>query len=184
MADATVMQRAEATAFDLALPIGDGSTVEPWPFATLFLAPVSTGDSHGEGRIPGVESVPPMLRGRGNPGLAVLRLGPFEALLVSETGADFPVKAGFTENSFIEISHSLVGYYLRGAQAEAVLALGCPIDMHPRAFPVGMVTRTLFAKFDIILWRTGVTEFRLLVARSASLAFLAHLRMVFPHVAA
>ncbi len=92
MADATVMQRAEATAFDLALPIGDGSTVEPWPFATLFLAPVSTGDSHGEGRIPGVESVPPMLRGRGNPGLAVLRLGPFEALLVSETGADFPEK--------------------------------------------------------------------------------------------
>lgn len=184
MADATVMQRAGATTVDPALPMGDGLTVEPWHFSALHLAPVSTGDHHGGGRIPGVESVPTMLRVGGNPGLAVLRLGPFEALLVSETGTDFPETADLMENSFIEISHSLVGYHIRGARAEALLALGCPIDLHLRAFPIGMVTRTVFAKFDIVLWRTASAGFRLLVARSASLAFIAHLRTVFPHVAA
>lgn len=181
MADATVTRLAEVPPFDAAaLPRGDGYTLEPWCFASLHLVPISSAPL----AIPGLEALPPILHAAGITGGSLLRIGPGEALLVGETGADFPEKAGLPENSFIEISHSMMGFQLSGRHAEALLALGCPLDMQLRAFPVGMVTRTVFAKFDLLLWRTGPANFRLLVAKSATLAFIAHLGAVFPHAAA
>jgi sarcosine oxidase, subunit gamma len=47
-----------------------------------------------------------------------------------------------------------------------LLAAGCPLDLDERAFPVGMCTRTVLAKAEVVLWRTGVESFRLEVARS------------------
>jgi sarcosine oxidase subunit gamma len=38
--------------------------------------------------------------------------------------------------------------------------------LDPAAFPVGMCTRTVFAKAEIVLWRTSVDIFRLEVWRS------------------
>jgi heterotetrameric sarcosine oxidase gamma subunit len=164
-------------------PKGEGYALEPWSFATLHLAPILSDDAGAQNAKSGLPKCPAMLRAVEIPGGAVLRVGPGEVLLVGKGGVDFPAQAGFAENSLIEISHSLIGFQLFGPRAEALLALGCPLDMHHAAFPVGMVTRSVFAKFDLVLWRMAPTGFRLLVARSAYLAFLAHLDSTFPHTA-
>ena len=53
-----------------------------------------------------------------------------------------------------------------GAGVTELLSAGCPLDLHLRAFPVGMCTRTLLAKAPIVLWRTAAEEFHLEVWRS------------------
>jgi sarcosine oxidase subunit gamma len=40
------------------------------------------------------------------------------------------------------------------------------LDLDVRAFAVGMCTRTVFAKAEIVLWRTAADVFRLEVWRS------------------
>ena len=47
-----------------------------------------------------------------------------------------------------------------------MLSGACPLDLDLRAFPVGMCTRTVLAKADIVLWRTGQDTFHLEVWRS------------------
>ena len=64
-----------------------------------------------------------------------------------------------------------LGYYesvraAGGPDAEAMLAVGCPLDLHPSAFPVGMCTRTVFAKCEMVLWRKGPALFHIEVWRS------------------
>ena len=40
------------------------------------------------------------------------------------------------------------------------------LDLDPAAFPVGMATRTLFTKAEIVLWRQGADTFHVEVWRS------------------
>jgi len=47
-----------------------------------------------------------------------------------------------------------------------LLAAGCPLDLDASAFPVGMCTRTMLAKAEIVLWRTDPQVFRVEVWRS------------------
>jgi sarcosine oxidase subunit gamma len=47
-----------------------------------------------------------------------------------------------------------------------MLNAGCPLDLDERAFPVGMATRTLFMKADIVLWRVAEQKFHIEVWRS------------------
>ena len=42
----------------------------------------------------------------------------------------------------------------------------CPLDLDLREFPIGMCTRTVFAKADIVLWRTRAEAFHVEVWRS------------------
>jgi len=49
---------------------------------------------------------------------------------------------------------------------EAVLNTGCPLDLSLDEFPVGMCTRTIFGKSEIVLWRTSAAGFRVEVWRS------------------
>jgi len=53
-----------------------------------------------------------------------------------------------------------------GPQATTLLAAGCPLDLDASAFPVGMCTRTMLAKAEVVLWRTDPQVFRLEVWRS------------------
>ncbi|KAB2853885.1 MAG: sarcosine oxidase subunit gamma, partial [Bauldia sp.] len=60
--------------------------------------------------------------------------------------------------------------------AEATLAAGCPQDLSPAAFPVGACSRTVLAKIEVVIWRTGDDAFRVECWRSFSdyaFAFLA-----------
>ncbi len=42
----------------------------------------------------------------------------------------------------------------------------CPLDLSLDRFPVDMCTRTVFAKAEIVLWRTDEQQFRVEVWRS------------------
>ncbi len=101
-----------------------------------------------------------------------LRLGPDEwLLLVAE--ADAASVAGslaqrLTDGrySLADISHRQTGIALEGAAVTDILNGGCPLDFDLAAFPVGMATRTIFFKAEIVLWRQDVERFHLEVWRS------------------
>lgn len=105
-------------------------------------------------------------------GRAALWLGPDEQLLlVQQSDWDSVVPAlearlARLPHSLVDISQRQLALQVSGARAAEVLNGGCPLDLHLQAFPVGMCTRTLFAKASIVLWRTGPNTFHIEVWRS------------------
>ncbi len=103
---------------------------------------------------------------------AALWLGPDEWLLLAPAAEDAAVAASLAAalvslpHSLVDVSHRQCALRLRGSQAATLLAAGCPLDLDVRAFPVGMCTRTMLAKAEVVLWRTGAEVFRLEVWRS------------------
>jgi sarcosine oxidase, subunit gamma len=103
---------------------------------------------------------------------AALWLGPDEWLLIfGEHSADEPaaaLHAGLAglPHSLVDVSQRQVALEVSGPDAPLLLAAGCPLDLEPGAFPVGMCTRTMLAKAEIVLWRTGTDAFRIEVWRS------------------
>ena len=71
-----------------------------------------------------------------------------------------------TAHSLVDVSHRQIGLIASGPAAARVLNAGCPLDLDPRAFPVGMATRTLYDKAEIVLWRRGESAFHVEVWRS------------------
>ena len=108
-----------------------------------------------------------------------LRLGPNEWLLAApkdELEARQTALARGLANrphGLVEISDRQVAFRLSGPSATNVLAGGCPLDLHAQSFPVGMATRTVFAKCEIVLHRAGESDFRIQVWRSFSSYFTA-----------
>lgn len=110
---------------------------------------------------------------RGKPGGRVaLRLGPDELLLIVPSSEGMTVFAAIEAacmalpHALVDISDRQLGFSLEGPQAADLLNAGCPLDLAPMAFPVGMATRTLFHKAEIMIWRMGAEVFRIEVARS------------------
>lgn len=103
-------------------------------------------------------------------GTHALWLGPDEWLLLSapEAGLGDRLEAamGAHPHSLVEVTDRQIGLVVNGAEAEAVLSVGCPLDLDQAAFPVGMCTRTVLSKAEIVLWRTGPETFHLEVWRS------------------
>jgi sarcosine oxidase subunit gamma len=50
-----------------------------------------------------------------------------------------------------DISDGRVAFRLAGPSARAVLAKGCPVDLHPRAFPPGRCAQSLLAKASVLI---------------------------------
>ena len=107
-----------------------------------------------------------------NDGRAALWLGPDERLLIGPAEAAQEMDgllqhalAGMP-HSLVEVSHAQAAFELSGARATAALNIGCPLDLDPASFPVDMCTRTVFAKAQIVLWRTDPETFRVETARS------------------
>jgi sarcosine oxidase, subunit gamma len=103
---------------------------------------------------------------------AALWLGPDERLLLGDdawaaASSDRLAQAlAGQPHSLVDVSHRQLGLTLSGPHAAIVLATGCPLDLDPQAFPVGMCTRTVFAKAEIVLWRIADDAFHLEVWRS------------------
>jgi sarcosine oxidase subunit gamma len=104
---------------------------------------------------------------------ATLWLGPDEYLLLGPPDEPTARAAGELEralsgipHALIDISHRQVAIEISGPHAITILSGGCPLDLDPSAFPVGMCTRTVLAKADIVLWRTGDDVFHLEIWRS------------------
>jgi sarcosine oxidase, subunit gamma len=69
-------------------------------------------------------------------------------------------------HSLVDVSHRQIALEISGSQATDVLNAGCPLDLHISAFPVGMCTRTVLGKCDIVLWRRAADVFHIEVWRS------------------
>ena len=57
--------------------------------------------------------------------------------------------------SIVDVSHRSIAIEIRGARATDTLNAFCALDLDPHAFPIGMCTRTVFGKSEIVLWRTA-----------------------------
>jgi sarcosine oxidase, subunit gamma len=114
----------------------------------------------------------PACRASMNAPLAALWLGPDERLLLGEddSAADTSNRIaralGDRPHSLVDVSHRQLGLAISGAHAATVLAAGCPLDLDHSAFPVGMCTRTVLGKAEIVLWRIAEDDFHLEVWRS------------------
>ena len=92
---------------------------------------------------------------------ALLWLGPDEFLLLAPEGTESPGLSGT-----VNVSHRDIGIGVNGARAPWAINAFCSLDLHHSAFPIGMCTRTIFGKAEIMLWRTAADTFRIEVARS------------------
>ena len=85
--------------------------------------------------------------------------GNFDTRAFAESVAPLP-------HALVDISHRNCALEIAGPKAEDLLNTGCPLDLTPRAFPVGTCARTLLGKAEIVLWRIATDRFRLETWRS------------------
>ncbi len=103
---------------------------------------------------------------------AALWLGPDEWLLLAPSAGLEAIAAEAAERiaqlpySLVDVSDRQVGLRLSGQRAVTVLAGGVALDLDLAAFPVGMCTRTVLAKAEIVLWRIADDCFHIEVWRS------------------
>jgi len=105
--------------------------------------------------------------------LTALWLGPRSWLLVTgdpaaltdfDAGRDAVNGAG---GALFDVSAARIAWTLSGHQAAAVLARGCPLDFHPRAFAAGACAQSLYGHVGVlIVQHDEAPTFTLLVARS------------------
>ena len=109
---------------------------------------------------------------------AALWLGPDEWLVLGPPHAGRSIAAELeatlegSHRSVIDLSANRVALELGGPGRFELLASGCPIDLHPRAWRRGMCAQTLFAKTQVILHERADTT-RVLV-RSSFADYLLH----------
>jgi len=153
-------------------PFAAGPTLVPLPPAARYIlrggAPVRVAAE----KAAGVGIPAEACRAMTHEARVALWLGPDEWLLIAPEaqGAELAERlaaalAGLP-HSLVDVGHRQSGCELRGPQAAKLLAAGCPLDLDASAFPVGMCTRTVLAKAEVVLWRTAADAFRLEVARS------------------
>jgi sarcosine oxidase subunit gamma len=103
---------------------------------------------------------------------AALWLGPDEWLLIASEAETVTLETQLSTalagvpHALVDISHRQTAVLIDGAAAATILNAGVPLDLALSAFPVGMVTRTIFEKTEIVLWRTAAESFRVEVWRS------------------
>jgi sarcosine oxidase subunit alpha len=102
---------------------------------------------------------------------AALWLGPDEWLILApESAFDLAAQAtraiGEQAASIVDVSHRSQTLEITGPRAEWCLNGFCALDLDLHGFPVGMCTRTVFGKAEVVLWRIAPEVFHLDVARS------------------
>ena len=104
--------------------------------------------------------------------VAALWLGPDEWLLLAPEADGAALASALAAalaglpHSLVDVGHRQAGLTVSGPAAVSALNTGCPLDLDPDAFPIGMCTRTMLAKTQIVLWRTGAQAFRVEAWRS------------------
>ncbi len=107
-----------------------------------------------------------------NAARSMLWLGPDERLLLAPADQRLTLIAAIAAtlagqaHSLVDISHRQVAFALHGSEAVRLLNAQCPLELTLAAFPVGMCTRTIYAKSEIVLWRTATDRFHIEVWRS------------------
>jgi len=105
--------------------------------------------------------------------LTALWLGPASWLLLAGDASSLNDFAAMREafndagGALFDVSASRVGWTLSGPRAADVLAKGCPLDVHPRAFAAGTCAQSVYGHINVLVVRhRDAPAFTLLVARS------------------
>lgn len=106
----------------------------------------------------------------GGPG-AVLWLSPDEFLVFTESSHGATVTnlvdaIADGPGSAIDLSANRTTLELSGPSARYVLNKGCPLDLHPRRWPVGDAYVTVIGAVAVIVWRSDYDTYRILVRSS------------------
>jgi len=94
---------------------------------------------------------------------AVLWLGPGEWRVIGPPGDEAATMAALQRTvprslaAIVDVSDFYTTVRLAGAGARDLLAAGCPLDLHPRAFAVSYCAQSLLAKADILLHQVDAT---------------------------
>jgi len=99
----------------------------------------------------------------------LLDFGPCEPSAGASSSTLFDALAGAladVPHALVDISHRQFAFEMAGPHAATILSGACPLDLDLDYFPVGMCTRTVLAKADVMLWRTRADAFHLEVWRS------------------
>jgi sarcosine oxidase, subunit gamma len=102
----------------------------------------------------------------------IICTGPTDWLVVATDpdarGLLHRIEEAFAASTFraTNVSHALIRIEIDGAEARALLAKGCSLDLHPARFATGSCARTLFAGMPVILRCTQPTTFEGIVTRS------------------
>jgi sarcosine oxidase subunit gamma len=106
-------------------------------------------------------------------GRSVLWLGPRSWLAVGGAEApsgQFEAARGAIEGAggaLFDVSAGRVAWTLRGRHAADVLASGCPLDLHPRAFGARACAQSVFGRVQVLIEKRGeAPTFVLFAARS------------------
>lgn len=103
----------------------------------------------------------------GTGGHRIIWLGPDEFLVVTSADPSLLADAlgealGARPGLAADVSANRTVIELNGPQARAVLAKGCPVDLHPRSFGPGKAVATTLGRVPLVLWQTGPDTYRLL----------------------
>ena len=105
--------------------------------------------------------------------LSALWLGPRSWLLVAGGASplgDFAAKRDALNAAgaaLFDVGAGRVAWTISGAHAATVLAKGCPLDFHPRAFPPGTCAQSLYGHVAMLIVRhDDASAFTFMVARS------------------
>jgi sarcosine oxidase subunit gamma len=94
-------------------------------------------------------------------------LGPDEWLVTSPSQRPQDLAAGLADAGVVvDVSGQRTTLRLSGEHVRAVLATGCALDLHPRAFPAGSAAQTLLGLAGVVLLALGGTEYEILVRTS------------------
>jgi sarcosine oxidase subunit gamma len=146
--------------------------IRPLPRAAQFIFRGDDSAARQAGEVFGVPLPLTPCRAARHADRAALWLGPDEWLLIApayqEASIEAEIATGLADvpHALVGVGHRNVAVALQGFRATEVLNAGCPLDLNEAAFPVGMCTRTVLAKAEIILWRTGPQDFTIGVWRS------------------
>lgn len=91
-------------------------------------------------------------------------LAPGEWLVAAETESFRSRLAPMCEDALFHVANvgdGHVEFLIEGPDAADLLATGCSIDLHPRAFPAGSVSRTLVAGTTVLVIAVEGGAFRL-----------------------
>lgn len=149
-----------------------GVTVRPKPPAARWSLRLGPGVAEAVGAVAGLS----LTGGINSHVLAgdriAARLGPDEWLVIVPEAEAADAAAALGEalaghlHSLVDVGHRDAGIGVEGARAEVALNAGVALDLDERAFPVGMATRTLCGKADIVLFRLGRDAWRVECWRS------------------
>ena len=149
-----------------------GESLHALPPATRFILQCGKEARAAAGRGFGLAMPEAACRAEAASGRAALWLGPDERLLLAPAGTEDALVAGLASaigrlpHSLVDVSHRQVALAIAGPTARDLLACGCPLDLDDAAFPVGMCTRTVLGRADVVLWRSSPEEYHLETGRS------------------